>query len=415
MPGNVVEQKANAQGHPDAAAETFLAAVRQALDAAEFIELVLGKYRGPEADGRRILIRPVMLKGQPRISFVTRLPTRDITENVPVADSLVAIRGRLGDPYLSAHLYTRRADVQLEFSRKGKARIRRSAPTRGTSESIEHDHAKRRWIDPSRPFLQRLGITDAAQRVFPSMNGKWRQINHFVEIFAGAVKSSPLADRPELTVVDFGCGKGYLTFAVHDYLTHTLGRRANARGIEIRPDLVDFCRSAAGDAHLSGLTFECGDLSQAGGVAADVLIALHACDTATDEALALGVERGAQILICAPCCHKEIRPQLVAPEPLRPLLRHGIQAAQEAEMITDSLRALVLESRGFTVQIFEFVASEHTARNKMILAVRNAGGRSASTAAGSIQTLMNFYGIRHQRLVDWLSGARDAAPSPPVQ
>jgi SAM-dependent methyltransferase len=379
--------------------DSFMDAVRNSLDLGEFIELVLGKFRGTEADGRRILIRPITLKAIPCLSFVTRQPTRDSTDNLPIAEGLEMIRRQLGDPYFSAHLYTLRADIQLEFSRKGKSRMRQSAPTRGAPDSSEHDHSKRRWIDPARPFLQRLGITDAAHRVFPSMNAKWRQINHFVEIFAGALKESPLADRAELTVVDFGCGKGYLTFAVHDYLTHTLGRRAEVRGIEIRPDLVDFCRRAAGGAHLAGLTFECGDLSRHGVMAADILIALHACDTATDEALALGLERGAQILICAPCCHKEIRPQLVAPEPLRPLLRHGIQAAQEAEMITDTLRALVLESHGFAVRIFEFVALEHTARNKMILAVRKTGGRPAAESVEQIRTLMKFYGIQCQTLV----------------
>jgi SAM-dependent methyltransferase len=379
--------------------DAFMDAIRNALACAELIELVLGKYRGAEADGRRILIRPVTLKNIPCLSFVTRQPTRDLTENLPMAASLDRIRNQLGNPYLGAHLFTARADVQLEFSRKGKGRIRQSAPTRGAPESAEHDRSKKRWIDPARPFLQRLGITDESHRVFPSMNGKWRQINHFIEIFAGALKDSPLADQEELSVVDFGCGKGYLTFALHDYLTHSLGRRAKVRGIEIRPDLVDFCRRAAGDAHLAGLTFECGDLNRHGVTAADVLIALHACDTATDEAIALGLERGAQIVICAPCCHKEIRPQLVAPEMLQPLLRHGIQAAQEAEMITDTLRALVLESRGFAVQIFEFIALEHTARNKMILAVQKTDGRPAPESAEQIRTLMKFYGIRSQSLV----------------
>ena len=379
--------------------DSFMVAVRNSLDLGEFIELVLGKFRGPESDGRRILIRPVTLKDIPCLSFVTRQPTRDVTDNFPIAEGLEKIRAQLGNPYLSAHLFTLRADVQLEFSRKGKSRIRQSAPTRGAPESSDHDRSKQRSIDPARPFLQRLGITDAGHRVFPSMNGKWRQINHFIEIFAGALKDSPLADQRELSVVDFGCGKGYLTFALHDYLTHTLGRQAKVRGIEIRPDLVDFCRRAAGDAHLAGLTFECGDLTRNEVTSTDVLIALHACDTATDEAIALGLERGAQILLCAPCCHKEIRPQLIAPEPLRPLLRHGIHAAQEAEMITDSLRALVLESRGFTVQIFEFVALEHTARNKMILAVQKTGGRPAAEAVEQILILMKFYGIQCQTLV----------------
>jgi len=375
-------------------------ALRAALAGDEWIELILGKYRGPERDARRIRIRPVRLRDETRLAFVTRQADRDLTAHRSVSEGLVEIESLLSGVYYSAHLHTRSADLQLEISRKGKPRLVRSAPTRTESGDRAHDRARRRPIDPARPYLRALGITDAAGRVYPSMQAKWGQINHFVEIVTGLLRAAPLDPRAPIRVVDFGCGKGYLTFAVHELLTHTLNRTAEVRGVEIRPERVEFCRTAAAAVTAPGLTFTCGDVSHPGSEPADLLIALHACDTATDEAIALGLKWNAALILCAPCCHKEVRPQLTAPAPLRPLLKHGIHAADEAEMITDTLRALVLESRGYAARIFEFVGLEHTARNKMIAAVRRKDGRPAPEAAGQIAQLMSFYGIRTQWLVE---------------
>ena len=141
-----------------------------------------------------------------------------------------------------------------------------------------------------------------------------------------------------------------------------------------------------------------------------MLIALHACDTATDDAMHLGVRSGASIIMCAPCCHKEVRPQLLSPHPLRPILRHGIHLGQEAEMITDGLRALLLEGSGYDTQIFEFISLEHTSKNKMILAVKRSVPRDAARVLAQVRELKAFYGIREQRLeslleLDHRSGA----------
>lgn len=207
-----------------------------------------------------------------------------------------------------------------------------------------------------------------------------------------------------MRVVDFGSGKGYLTFAVHDYLTNTRAIEASVTGVELREDLVQICNEAAGQTGSAGLSFEHGDIRSHAGGPLDIMIALHACDTATDYAIHAGIRAGASIILCAPCCHKEIRPQMQSPLLLRPLLQHGIHMGQEAEMVTDGLRALLLESEGYESKIFEFVSLEHTSRNKMILAVQrdDATGRAAVDA--QIQGIKAFYGIREQSLEMLLRG-----------
>ena len=241
-------------------------------------------------------------------------------------------------------------------------------------------------------------MTNERGEVRPAMGDKFRQINRFVEIVAGLLDSSPLAGREEVSVVDMGSGKGYLTFALYDYLNHVRGVRAAVTGVEARPELAGLCNDIAGRAGFGALDFRTGYIQDYELPRTDVLIALHACDTATDDAIHKGVAAGASVIVTAPCCHKEVRPQMQAPTPLRGLLRHGILLEREAESVTDSLRALLLESAGYGVKVFEFVSTEHTRKNTMIAAVRRGPGADREAALAEFRTLKEFYGIREQRL-----------------
>jgi len=400
---------------PDAARLRFLDLLRDALAAGEFRRLVLTKpmqgAEDPEAP-KRIAVRALALRGDPALSIVTSHRTRDVTTNLPVREGLAAIDAWLGAPFGHAHLFTATEEVQLRLSRKGRwglARQRASGATDppDAAEPAAHDRVKRRFVDIGRPWLADLGVTDAQGRLIPAMARKWKQIDKFVEIFDHALASSPLRDAGRIRVVDFGSGKGYLTFAVHDHLTRTLRREAEVTGVEIRADLVELCNRAAERSAMQGLRFVQGDVRTQAPGAIDVMIALHACDTATDHALHAAVRAGAAIVLSAPCCHKELRPQMRSPALLRPILQHGIHLGQQAEMVTDGLRALLLESEGYATQVFEFVSLEHTSKNKMILATRrdSAGDRLAIQAQiGEIKT---FYGVREQRLESLL--AADAA------
>lgn len=261
----------------------------------------------------------------------------------------------------------------------------------------QHDRSKHRYVDQDSYFLQPLGITDSKAQIIPSMARKWKQINKFVEIFAGALDKIDHQDQA-LQVVDFGSGKGYLTFALYDYLAKNQFI-PQVTGVELNPKMVEFCQKVATEANFQHLDFFQGDVRTYAPKKLDVMIALHACDVATDFAIHTGIRLNAQMIMCAPCCHKELRPQLKSPKVLAPMLQFGIHAGQQAEILTDTIRALLLNAYGYDTKVFEFVALEHTSKNKMILATK----RKKFTAPdkdvlAQIAALKQMYGIQQQSL-----------------
>jgi hypothetical protein len=362
------------------------------------------------ADLQRVLVRPLSLRGQWHFSFVYSHTTKDITQNLPLGEGLAQVAALLGPQFRNAHLNTATEELQLVLSKKGKGQLVRHAIEEPTADSTSptptaHDRAKQRWLTLDRPFLAALGVATAQGTLVPAMARKWKQINKFVEIFAGALGSAGLADKPGIEVVDFGAGRAYLTFAVHDWLTHTRGLPAHVTGVELRPDLVAEGNASINRLGLQGLRLQQGDVRDWRAEPMDVMIALHACDTATDHAIHLGVLAGARVILCSPCCHKQLRPQLLSPHPLRSVFQHGIHAEQQAEMLTDSLRALLLESLGYETRVFEFVALEHTRKNKMILAVRREHPLPAAMAQARAQVaeLKQYFGVKQQALEDLLA------------
>lgn len=274
---------------------------------------------------------------------------------------------------------------------------------------ISHNRARQYRIALDRPFLVDLGIVSPAGRLVGAMARKWRQINRFVEIVTAAWQNNPQSatlgwpGQAPIRIRDYGAGKGYLTFALHDHLTHGLGLRVETLGIERRSDLVRKGNRIASRLGMTGLSFRQGDIAGCeDDDAADWVIALHACDTATDDALYRGVRQQALMMVCSPCCHRELRPQVQVPPVLGPLLRHGIHLGQEAEMLTDSLRALLLEGQGYEARVFEFIGLEDTGKNRMILANRTGRLRVGDKVQAELQALAGFYGIRQQRLAQLL-------------
>jgi len=385
--------------------DRFLNLVRESLTQNTFVRLVLGKYRGQDSGLERILVRKITVKSQPCLSLVYCYKTREITKNADLTDGVETIAGLLGDPFLSAHLFATTEDVQMEFSRKGKCRWSCSKASSSAVLSNQHDREKERFLDLGNPFLTALGITDTQHRVIPAKARKWKQINKFLEIFQHAFLSSRIAKTDAVHVVDFGSGKAYLTFAIHDLLRNAQGVQAQVTGIELRNDLVQFCNAAAQKLALDGLSFYQGDVSSYKPAKIDIIIALHACDTATDQAIYLGIRSAAHIIMCAPCCHKQIRAQLCSPEVLEPMLQFGVHLGQEAEMVTDSLRALLLEAHGYHTQLLEFVSLEHTSKNKMLLAVKRDTIVDRDALLAKVARLKEFYGIREQCLETLLGGS----------
>ena len=388
--------------------DAFNQALADSIAQGEFGKLVLASYQGDEAGLQRLVVRRVMLRGEPQLAMVYHFETRDITRNLPVEQGLAWLREALDSHYRHAHLLTTAQELHLRVSKRGQCTLRRGTATQPAAPDASHDREKRRFVDLQRPFLVALGVANARHELIPAMSRKWKQINKFVELFSSALQGSGKAGASQLSVIDFGSGKGYLTFALHDHLVHQLGMQARVTGVELRADMVRLCNLASAQLALAGLSFEQGDVTTHAPQPMDVMVALHACDTATDHAIALGVQAGAQIIMCAPCCHKEVRPQLLSPHPLRAILQHGVHLGQEAEMVTDGLRALLLEACGYATQVFEFVALEHTSKNKMILAVKRNQAATPRGALEQVAEVKRFYGIREQCL-EGLLRARFAA------
>lgn len=392
---------------PASVAESFLAEIRAALAAGHCRKLLLNKYRGGEDGLQRWSIRPVRLRERDMLSFVHEYRTRETTRNLEIDDGLRAISEALGTLFDGAHLFTADTDLEYRVDRKGKAALLRHKIAPGDKPAaapLGHDHEKSRFLRLDRPFLHDLGVTDAKGQLIPAMSRKWKQINKFLEIFSHACAEARIPDGRPVRVLDFGSGKGYLTFAVHDWLTRTHGRDAHVTGVELRESLVSLCMDSVRKHGLTGLDFYTGDVRSFDTPALDIMIALHACDIATDYAIHTGIRLGAEIILCAPCCHKEIRPQMRSPAVLQPLLKHGIHLGQEAEMVTDGLRALLLEASGYDTQVFEFVSLEHTSKNKMILAVKRQTPRDTAPYRQQVSEIKAFYGIGTQCLERLLEG-----------
>ena len=376
----------------------FFARLAEHLAQGSLARLVLAKHQGEPADLARLTVRPLLLRDLPHLSFVYSHATRDITLNHPVNEGVAKLRELIGPAFRHAHLLAAGEDLELRFTKKGKASLHQAANTRDAVEPQAHDREKQRHLLLDTPFLAALGVATASGELVPAMARKWKQINKFVEVLDHALQASPLKAQQRIRVADFGSGKGYLTFAVHHHLRHSLGRDAEVTGVELRPDLVGLCNKAAERLGLAGLHFEQGDVRQRAAQPLDIMIALHACDTATDHAIHLGIRSGASLIICSPCCHKQLRPQMKSPAMLAPMLQHGIHLGQEAEMLTDSLRALLLQAHGYDTQVFEFVSLEHTSKNKMILAVKRAKALPAEPVLEQIRAIKDFYAVREHCL-----------------
>jgi SAM-dependent methyltransferase len=383
------------------AKKDWLEFVQEAWTARELIRITLAGPRGADKSLRQITIRPVTIKEQILLSFVYRHETRDVTKNLIPEDAFPLIGDLMGGTFAHGYLQTPKGVTHLDYPGYRPARIRYEklvdkAATSGQPGA--HDRTKQRQIEATVPWLQALGITSANGTLFRGMEAKYRQIHRFVELLDHLLGDVKFTAAEPIHIVDMGCGKGYLTFATYEHFRRVHGGELRVFGIESRPELVEVTNRVAGQVGFPGLSFVAGTIAESPLEKTDVLIALHACDTATDDALAKGIAAGARLLMVAPCCHKQIRPQLVPPPVLAPGLRHGILLQREADFVTDALRAALLEWAGYDTQVMEFIAPEHTSKNLLITAVKRTARYDRDAAAERVRALAAFYGIREQQL-----------------
>jgi len=380
--------------------EKFIALLGATINEGSLDKLTLGKPCGPDETLKKLMVRPVELKTGSHFSFVYRHATRDITKNHPPARALEEITAALGRDFLDAHLSTPTQHAQLESKPDGSARLKitNTEPKEKSAPPASHDKVRHYVIPADAPWLRLLGITNDQGHPRENRAGKFRQIQKFAELITHLATETDLPKERLLQIADMGCGKGYLTFAV----AALFGESAEVHGIERRADLVDLNNRHAEECGFTNLKFSVGDISDQPIANLDILIALHACDTATDDALSAGIAAEAPLLIVSPCCQKELRKQLTAPPVLQDALQHGIFQERQAEFVTDAMRAQLLEWSGYRTKIFEFISTEHTAKNLMIAAVKERPAGDP-TIATRIREFATFYGIKQQHLAHHLS------------
>jgi len=352
--------------------ETFIEALRTSLQEATFIKLTLSKSAPKSAELTHIYIRRIDLKGQVYLSFTYRYTTKDIVKNYLVDAAIEELERFLGKSFLAATLLTTQQDVALLYNKKRKARLQYRQPSSKTVPTSAHNKVKNYLIEEDAPFLEKLGIASNG-KVHKAHRDKYRQINKYVEIMDGLIQQAALPTQPH--IVDMGCGKGYLTFALYQHWLQDYQQPLSMVGIELREHLTTFCNEKAQALGWNDLQFIAQDIFDYNDQKIDILIALHACDIATDIAIAKGIQAGSPLIVTAPCCHKQIRKAMTyGNNPLSDILKHGILEERQAELITDGIRALYLEAYGYKTKVFEFIALEHTAKNVMITASKVASG-----------------------------------------
>ncbi|MBM7567362.1 class I SAM-dependent methyltransferase [Paenibacillus sacheonensis] len=329
----------------------------------------------------KTVIRPVELRGALHYQFQYYRDNKVTHENVPREQAADRMTEWLASNYRQALIRTDDADVQVLFSKKGKAAVLSKPAAQsaaGKNETLAHNRQKQRVVQEGEaaPFLVELGIMTKDGQVAAKKQDKFRQINRFLEMVADVLPHLP-ADR-EITIVDFGCGKSYLTFALYHLLAVQQGRRISVVGLDLKADVIAFCSELAKKLGYDNLRFQVGDIADYKDQSrVDMVVTLHACDTATDAALVKAIEWGASVILSVPCCQHELFKQITN-ETMKPLLSHGLLKERFSALATDAIRAQLLEVLGYRTQLLEFIDPEHTPKNMLIRAVRTAGGGDAA-------------------------------------
>ncbi|MEM6966551.1 MAG: SAM-dependent methyltransferase [Bacteroidota bacterium] len=393
--------------------QDFIKKIEGSVQADTFVRLTLSKNADRNASLNKVLIKLAVIKKQLRFSFVFRHQTKDVTKNFLIEEGLDEIEKRLGSEFWIANLFTVERDFVFEKNKKGKIFIREGKATFKEKPNRQHDKSKNNLLKKV-DYLQALGILDGKGRVQKGKGDKYKQIQKFVEIVHDLLRKNPQVLSSKMTgvdgqdpirIIDMGSGKGYLTFALYDYLFNNLKINVKVTGVEIRQNLIEICNNIATNSGFHHLHFERGFIQDYELPKTDILIALHACDTATDDAIAKGILSDAQLIICAPCCHKQIRKQIDDHSLLEPILNYGILKERQAEIVTDAIRALLLEANGYKTKVFEFISTEHTGKNVMIVGQKTPMKNDKTVYLQKIEKLKEQFGIQFHYLEQLLAAS----------
>lgn len=375
--------------------DTFREVIQQSIAADDFVKITLSKPLRKNDGLRNIYVRLVLIQEELKLSFTYHYKTNDQVKNYGIAEGVEVLEEFLLNTFRTAVVFTLKQDLQVFVSKKKLVSFKEGAPSFTNKPPVTHDKPKEKRADMG-AYLRFLGVTDSDDNVIPKMADKYRQINKYLEIMEGLISNAKLPKQ--IQIVDMGSGKGYLTFALYDYLVVQRKMNVTVTGIELRQELVDYCNDVAKKCEFENLKFECKPIQEYANKKIDILIALHACDTATDDAIAKGIVAKAGLIVCAPCCHKQVRQSLKGKEQKDPILKYGIFKERQFEMVTDTVRALILEKRHYQTKIFEFVSNEHTRKNVMLVATKSNKDVDEKSINKKIKGIKDTYGFEQHYL-----------------
>jgi hypothetical protein len=382
--------------------DRFFAKLENALKDDSIVKMTLSKPVSKDSDLRNIYVKPILLKNNKMYQFTYRYERRDETKNLDAVQTMEQLRSLVPNTFQNVSLFTISEDVTLLVSKKGKPTLMCKKVQENREQDLSHDHEKQRLIDPTNPWWHLLGLTTQDGKVTADMQHKYKKICKYVEIVDGVMRQTKFDD--EIHIADMGAGKGYLTFALYEYLTTHYDKKIVMEGVEIRSELVqkinNICKDVARRVRTTDSTirFVEGAIDNYKPSRLDVLIALHACDTATDDAILKGIRNNAKLIICAPCCHKQIRREMEKSGKTDAITKYGIFLERQAVMITDTIRALVLEYCGYKTQVMEFIEIDNTPKNVLLVGRKSDKPVDKESIAAQIKALMEQYGIEEHYL-----------------
>ncbi|MBO7529779.1 MAG: SAM-dependent methyltransferase [Bacteroidales bacterium] len=381
--------------------EKFFEKLDSSLKNNSIIKMTLSKPVSKNNDLRNVYVKPILLKDNKMYQFIYRYERRDETKNFDAVQTMEQVRSLVPTNFQNVSLFTFTEDVTLLVSKKGKPTLMCKKINETREVDLSHDHEKQRLIDPTKPWWNLLGLTSRDGKVMADMQHKFKQICKYVEIVDGVMRQTKFDD--EIHIADMGAGKGYLTFALYEYLTTHYDKKIVMEGVEIRPELVEKINEIIRiNASLingrSNMQFIQNSIADYKPSKLDVLIALHACDTATDDAILKGIRNNAKLIICAPCCHKQVRREMEKSGKFDSITKYGIFLERQAVMITDAVRALVLEYCGYKTQVMEFIEIDNTPKNVLLVGRKSEKNVDKEAVARQIKELLDKYGIEEHYL-----------------
>lgn len=366
--------------------------LKEIFNSAALISATLsGVRKGTEKNFNKVMVKPFLSSGKVLFQFAYVYDKKTTHKNLDAEQSICEFLNLINTYFKQAVLFSRDNDFQILKHQNGSEKIIKTKPTKSSADIQSHNRKKNYIIEDGFPcdFLIKLGVMDSMGKVLKTKYDKFKQINKYLEIIASSIDI--FKNKDSINIIDFGSGKAYLTFALYWYFTSVLEKKVTIAGLDLKSDVVDYCNSVARDLKYDSLTFYKGEIKDFSLLSdVDMVVTLHACDTATDDAIVQALKWKSKLIMMVPCCQHELFDKIFNPV-MKPMTKHGIVKERLSSLITDSIRGMLLETQGYNVEIFEFIDMEHTPKNILIRA--SFTGNYSDKAREEYQAFRDFWKI----------------------